>query len=396
MRSGASSRPNGAEIAQSSDFGRFTGKLQIVRGRTLRPLLIGRSVVNHASMDSLNDAILGANLAGGFDSSNGSGVHLQPDVPLDVSYSEVPDASGRRFLAKVGKKQLAIGVSVMGLVMASLVWRFTHRAPESEFNLDTPAVLADNQNQVPALPGSVPAPQPAEASGGGTEATQPGQLAAADPAAPDHLPPALAALAQGMPAPASAKADQPAPPAAAPAPAAVAPSAAAPAPVAVAPVPAPASTTAAALAPTRVAVPAPVATVHVAPAGSLAPTPAPVVKETAKPAFDQGGSHLASDDQGQHQASAKRAVPAGTTRAPATLAAVGAPKEPGDSVKPFVTMDGREIGLRALTRDEITIAAGGAETKYRVNDYLPSGERIEKLDAASMVIVTDRKVIRIK
>lgn len=69
-----------------------------------------------------------------------------------------------------------------------------------------------------------------------------------------------------------------------------------------------------------------------------------------------------------------------------------------EAVKPLIVMTAQQIGLKALTRDGLVVAsAAGTDTKtYRQGSVLPSGERVELLDATAMVIVTDRNVIRIK
>lgn len=69
----------------------------------------------------------------------------------------------------------------------------------------------------------------------------------------------------------------------------------------------------------------------------------------------------------------------------------------GEAVKPLIVMTAQQIGLKSLTREGLVVAsAAGAEAKmYRAGSLLPSGERVEMLDAAAMVIVTDRNVIRI-
>ena len=68
----------------------------------------------------------------------------------------------------------------------------------------------------------------------------------------------------------------------------------------------------------------------------------------------------------------------------------------GQAVKPLVTMSAAQLGLKAMTRDAIVVGSGTTSKTYAQGSVLPSGERVETLDAEAMVIVTDRKIIRIQ
>lgn len=65
-------------------------------------------------------------------------------------------------------------------------------------------------------------------------------------------------------------------------------------------------------------------------------------------------------------------------------------------VREVMTVTAEQIGLRAFTQGQLVVNSGGQDATYRVNDRLPSGERIERIDAVAMTVVTDRSVIRVK
>lgn len=143
--------------------------------------------------------------------------------------------------------------------------------------------------------------------------------------------------------------------------------------------------------------PAPPAASVVEPPPKAVPVeaPAPVKKPAPKPTPTREAAPVT-------KAAAAKPAPA---RAEATRKIVTKPVEQapaeasaGEAVKPLIVMTAQQIGLKALTRDGLVVAsAAGTDTKtYRQGSVLPSGERVELLDATAMVIVTDRNVIRIK
>lgn len=145
------------------------------------------------------------------------------------------------------------------------------------------------------------------------------------------------------------------------------------------------------------AAPAPQAASVVEPPPKAVPVeaPAPVKKPAPKPTPIREAAPVA-------KAAAVKPAPAGAeaTRKIVTKPVEQAPVEAsaGEAVKPLIVMTAQQIGLKALTRDGLVVAsAAGTDTKtYRQGSVLPSGERVELLDATAMVIVTDRNVIRIK
>lgn len=68
-----------------------------------------------------------------------------------------------------------------------------------------------------------------------------------------------------------------------------------------------------------------------------------------------------------------------------------------DSVKPLVTYTAAQLNLRSFDAGVMTMVSSKTNqpVRYRVGDALPSGDVIEYLDASSMTVVTNRKVIRI-
>ena len=74
-------------------------------------------------------------------------------------------------------------------------------------------------------------------------------------------------------------------------------------------------------------------------------------------------------------------------------------REAGDeSVKKLVTITPDEFGLQSVDEGSITLqqARNGYPQKLAVGDRLPNGERILRIDARSMTLVSDRSVIRFK
>lgn len=96
----------------------------------------------------------------------------------------------------------------------------------------------------------------------------------------------------------------------------------------------------------------------------------------------------------------RKTVVATPKAAPASVANsnpnAGAPLVVND-VKPLITVTANEIGLRSLTADTLVVAnaSSGSITRYRVGDYLPSGEKIRHIDSLALTIVTDKQIIRI-
>ncbi|NMG30616.1 hypothetical protein [Aromatoleum evansii] len=246
---------------------------------------------------------------------------------------------------------------------------------------------------------ALPGPQNPDAAQGALAAAPTDALAPANPFEPTAASapmaaaamPALAANApvvagQGQ-TPAPVETHEPTLPPASPLPAELAAIASGAAPIVPAAAPAAAPQTA----------PVPQAASVVEPPPKAAPVdaPAPVKKPAPKPTPTREAAPVA-------KAAAAKPAPA---KAEATRKIVTKPVEQapvaasaGEAVKPLIVMTAQQIGLKALTRDGLVVAsAAGTDTKtYRQGSVLPSGERVELLDAAAMVIVTDRNVIRIK
>lgn len=170
------------------------------------------------------------------------------------------------------------------------------------------------------------------------------------------------------------------------------------------PLPAELAAIAAGAAPT-VPVAAPAAAPQVAPAPQAAsvvePPPKAVPVEAPAPVKKPAPTPTREAAPRAKAAAAKPApARAEATRKIVTKPVEQAPVEAsaGEAVKPLIVMTAQQIGLKALTRDGLVVAsAAGTDTKtYRQGSVLPSGERVELLDATAMVIVTDRNVIRIK
>lgn len=66
-----------------------------------------------------------------------------------------------------------------------------------------------------------------------------------------------------------------------------------------------------------------------------------------------------------------------------------------EQVRRVYTLRPDEIGLTAFNQDHLVLKGQHRNMKYGVSDVLPGGERIVRLDPASMTIVTDRSVVRI-
>jgi hypothetical protein len=76
------------------------------------------------------------------------------------------------------------------------------------------------------------------------------------------------------------------------------------------------------------------------------------------------------------------------------LADVPAPSDEG--VKQLIVASPERLGVTGMTKDHITTSLNGVQNTYRVGDNLPSGERIQHIDAGANVVVTDRSIIRFK
>lgn len=125
---------------------------------------------------------------------------------------------------------------------------------------------------------------------------------------------------------------------------------------------------------------------------AVMPEKSPKAVEAKKP--DQKPAQAATAPQKPSQP-AKQASP--TTNKSAN-AEVAAPHEAAqEAVKPLVTFSAGQLGLRSFSPDTLILVANKTSqpVRYRVGDALPSGDVIEKLDSASMTVVTNRKVIRI-
>lgn len=140
---------------------------------------------------------------------------------------------------------------------------------------------------------------------------------------------------------------------------------------------------------------------------AVQPTPpanqAPAATKTAtqsapatKPSPAQPAAKAPPAPQAKSPAPAATAVAPAKAKNDAPVSATG--QASGGEVKPLVAVSAAEIGLRYFTPDSISVATSKdtAPQMYRVGDMLPSGERIQHLDAGAMTIVTSRRVIKIK
>lgn len=74
---------------------------------------------------------------------------------------------------------------------------------------------------------------------------------------------------------------------------------------------------------------------------------------------------------------------------------VSTPAVLNNDVLPLVVVVPDQIGIRSVTADFITITTSTGLQRFKVGDYLPSGERLAHIDASASTIVTDKKIIRI-
>lgn len=163
--------------------------------------------------------------------------------------------------------------------------------------------------------------------------------------------------------------------------------------------PAPAAAAVPAATPASAPVASPAATAPTKPAAqplAQKPAPAPAPAQPAKPAPAAQAAKQAPVAQPKPAAAPTQA--AQPAKPKPEVAAAGAGQGSAGDVKPLVTVSAAEIGLRFFTPDSISVSASKdtSPQMYRVGDMLPSGERIQHLDAGAMTIVTSRRVIKIK
>lgn len=79
-----------------------------------------------------------------------------------------------------------------------------------------------------------------------------------------------------------------------------------------------------------------------------------------------------------------------------TIAAPGDDSNPlGADVRPLVTVTAEQIGMRAMSADAISLATAAGIQRFKVGDYLPSGDRVMHIDSPGATLVTDKKIIRV-
>lgn len=66
-----------------------------------------------------------------------------------------------------------------------------------------------------------------------------------------------------------------------------------------------------------------------------------------------------------------------------------------NDVKPLVTVTANQIGLRSLMKDGLVVSVSGELQRFKVGDYLPSGDRVVFIDSQAYTIVTDKQIIRV-
>lgn len=322
------------------------------------------------SYDPINEAIIQGNF--GETPDHETTINLSPEDVIDGHSAELVQAPRRGLVLPAVAASLVLLAGIGG--GAYYVMSTADPEPEafaalaSESNLP----LTPTQDGLPAANSTVPgvseqgqAPQASPTNPFGpppvTDAvTAPATETAATPAASSVLPTDLAALASG-----AAPATSPPPVSVAQEPSHASQAVAEPI-VAAQPVKA-ASATASVSVPKPETKPEPKATPKPKAPAPAAAKPAPVKAETPR-----------------------KIVTTPVAQAPVA-------SNDGEAVKPLIVMTAQQIGLKSLTREGLVVAsASGAESKtYRQGSVLPSGERVVMLDAAAMVIVTDRNVIRI-
>lgn len=67
----------------------------------------------------------------------------------------------------------------------------------------------------------------------------------------------------------------------------------------------------------------------------------------------------------------------------------------GADVRPLVTVTAEQIGMRAMSADAISLATAAGIQRFKVGDYLPSGDRVIHIDPPGSTLVTDKKIIRV-
>lgn len=67
----------------------------------------------------------------------------------------------------------------------------------------------------------------------------------------------------------------------------------------------------------------------------------------------------------------------------------------GEAVKPLYKVTAKEIGLESFAREALTLNTSFGRTTVKAGDVLPTGERVQFLDAQGLTIVTDRRVIQV-
>jgi hypothetical protein len=67
-----------------------------------------------------------------------------------------------------------------------------------------------------------------------------------------------------------------------------------------------------------------------------------------------------------------------------------------EAVKALTVVSPDQIGLELFAENHIMVNSKGTRMSFTVSDTLPNGEVIERIDLASMTLITDRSIIRIK
>lgn len=67
----------------------------------------------------------------------------------------------------------------------------------------------------------------------------------------------------------------------------------------------------------------------------------------------------------------------------------------GADVRPLVTVTAEQIGMRAMSAEAISLATAAGVQRFKVGDYLPSGDRVMHIDPPGSTLVTDKKIIRV-
>lgn len=68
----------------------------------------------------------------------------------------------------------------------------------------------------------------------------------------------------------------------------------------------------------------------------------------------------------------------------------------GETVRLITVVSTAQLGLERFAEDHIVVRNNGQKMVYHVDDRLPNGERIQRIEIASMTLITDRSLIRIK